>query len=181
MKGHMDIMVSLKDLAKQILIKDRYVAQMVFFITNDQIINMSPVDSIVETIKKNAKVSDYDFKILCWITVGIFAKTIKCEKVILIIDAAMRSTKNLSDSLDPTERPLTYPKSMRTECIILDEVDLKTGTDRYMMVPYKGGDGDPVQFLENEVTDIDKIESIFTEFVMKGYKEDFDFMGHGKK
>ena len=46
--------------------------------------------------------------------------------------------------MDSTEAPLTYPRSMRTECILINGIPLPDGKDEMIMIPYKGGEGEPL-------------------------------------
>lgn len=110
--------------------------------------------------------------------IGGMAQKLKANRVIIIWDAAFR-TVAASDAKsafnDQTERPLLYPKSMRTECIIVNEVLLPSGDDQTIVIPYKGGEGEPVEFLSDDpVTKAlaeggAKFESRFTQLILDGY------------
>lgn len=112
--------------------------------------------------------------------IGGMAAKLNADRVILIWDAAFRTvdkanTENVFN--DQTERPLLYPKSMRTECIILNEVLLPSGDDQTIVIPYKGGEGEPVEFLSDDpVTKAlaesgAKFESRFTQLILDGYNK----------
>ena len=65
-----------------------------------------------------------------------------------IWDAAFR-TLAPEQVYDETESPLSYPKSMRTECIVINSIGLPSGKEETIFVPYKGGEGEPVEFLDS--------------------------------
>jgi hypothetical protein len=66
---------------------------------------------------------------------------------------------------------------MRTECIIVYEVLLPSGQDNTITVPYKGGEGKPIEFVQWEeriakaLKEGGKYQSRFTELILEGYKK----------
>lgn len=76
---------------------------------------------------------------------GIAAKKYGCEEVAFLCDAAMKTYKGVNpNELDATERPLTYPKSMRQECLVFTILEMKTSAGKMYITPYKEVDDDYV-------------------------------------
>ena len=101
--------------------------------------------------------------------VGVIAKQQQASQVFIITDAAMKQmSPEAIKTYDETDAPLTYPKSMRTECIIIHFIDLKSGNSETCIVPYKGGDKEPVVFLPELPKDV-PYKNWFTEMILKGY------------
>ena len=101
---------------------------------------------------------------------GVMAKQIGADSVVFIWDGAFR-TLPPDFKYNETEAPLSYPKSMRTECIILNGISLPSGKDYTVIVPYKGGEGEPVEFLPNNLPEGAKFESRFTELAVDGWNK----------
>ena len=161
----------IKECAKEILVKDGYVSP-VFFIALDEQLIMEPQSvGIIDKIygdnlpAEEAKTRE----VFC---LGAIAKKFGGNRLIMVWYAAMRTmTPDAQyDPSDPTEQPLSYPKSMRTECIIVNDINLLTGEDKTLIVPYKGGDGEPVVFLPDLDTP-DEIQSRFTAIALEGYRK----------
>jgi hypothetical protein len=165
-----ELLETFKDTAKKILEHDKFVAPVVFFIKEGTVIQMVSIDQLARSIiPKELKIGSSDYKHLCYVSIGIFANCIGAEKVIIIIDAAMREGPVPPEELDDTELPLSYPKSMRTECIVILEIDLKMEKDDVRIVPYKGGDGEPVEFIDRDFSNMEGMKSAFTHYILKGY------------
>ena len=60
---------------------------------------------------------------------------------------------------------------MRTECLIFNDISFVTGKDATHVIPYKGGAGKPVEFLENTLPDGVSMDSRFTEIALEGYNK----------
>jgi len=104
---------------------------------------------------------------------GVMAKFLQADTVLFVWDAAMRSV-NPEDPYDATESPLTYPESMRTECIVIEAVKIPSGKEEIMITPYKGGNGKPVEFLPvPESNQMDNYESRIGKIVLHGYNTPF--------
>jgi len=104
--------------------------------------------------------------------IGCLAKALGANRVIVIWDGAFRSVENPKDfKYDDTEAPLSYPRSMRTECLIFNEVWVPEGKDHTVIVPYKGGEGVPVEFLPDDKFNQEGVnyQSRFTEIILAGY------------
>lgn len=84
------------------------------------------------------------------IAAGILASKYDADYVALLWDAAFRELPSDTDpnNIEATELPLTYPKSMRVECLVMYGIPLPTGSEDFLIVPYKGGEGEPVEFLD---------------------------------
>jgi hypothetical protein len=110
--------------------------------------------------------------------IGALARVMGADRVVMIWDAAFRTLKAVKDPQavmeDPTERPLLYPREMRTECLIINEIQLPSGKDHTTIVPYKGGEGEPVEFLDgSELNKPDlACESRFTKIILAAYGRD---------
>jgi hypothetical protein len=100
---------------------------------------------------------------------GALAKKLGANRLIMIWDAAMRTVPP-DIKYNETEAPLTYPRSMRTECIIINDILFDTGKDNTTVIPYKGGDKEPVEFIENKFEGVNP-ESRFTEVAINGYNK----------
>jgi hypothetical protein len=102
---------------------------------------------------------------------GLVAKKLGADLVIMSWDAAFRSVD--SKDVDPTEAPLLYPRSHRTECLMFESVSLPSGTSKIQVIPYKGGEGEAVEFLPGEdfIKDDMKFESRFTKIVVEGWNK----------
>lgn len=151
----MSVVEDLKVIAKRLLEKDGFLSPVIFLIKNDQLmiepIPMEAIDKIMGA--------------------GLMAKDFGADKIILIWDAAFRTVDKLPEPYDETEAPLTYPKSMRTECILLNEIEVPSGKDNTIVIPYKGGDGEPVEFLPDNLPEEAKFKSRFTEIALQGYNK----------
>jgi hypothetical protein len=102
---------------------------------------------------------------------GAMAGMLNADHVVMLWDAAFKTLPEGTDidKLDEYERPLLYPKSMRTECVILSSVSVPDGDEDLRIVPYSGGDGEPVKWLPEKLPSGVNAESRFTEIARKGY------------
>ncbi len=107
------------------------------------------------------------------LTAGVMARVLGADMVVMVWDAAFRTVDAKDkDDLDETDAPLTYPKSMRTECVIVHGIDLRDGGTHIDMAPYKGGDGEPVEFLpKDEKWAEAEFSTRFDDLIRKGYGE----------
>lgn len=107
------------------------------------------------------------------IMAGIMAKAMGADMVVMVWDAAFRTMDaDSKDGIDETEMPLSYPKSMRTECIIVHGIDLRDGGTHIDIAPYKGGDGEPVEFLPKDDKWAEaEFSTRFDELIKQGYEE----------
>ena len=99
---------------------------------------------------------------------GVMARKLNADTVILTWDAAYRMVPAGTD-YDETEAPLSYPKNMRTECLIIEGISVPSGKEECAIISYKGGDGEPVEFLSNDLPKDAPFESRFANIVLKGY------------
>jgi hypothetical protein len=178
----MSVTEDLMEIAKRNLITHGHVEPVFFLLKDDEFVippqSMAMLDRIYERLS-GEKLNLEDGKSQWVYMIGILAKATEANRVVMIWDAAFKTydgpvsadkAKN-----DPTEKPLLYPKAMRTECIILNEVLVPSGEDKTVIVPYKGGEGEPVEFLNNskleQATKEGHYESRFTEIILEGYNK----------
>jgi hypothetical protein len=171
----MPLLEDLIEAAKELLVKDRHLIP-VFFLAHDEELVFEPTPmSMFDKVYGNDLNLD-DTKTRDTFLVGGMAKGLGANRVIMIWDAALRTVnpQQFPSGYSSLESPLTYPKSMRTECIIINEVFLPSGKDNTIIVLYKGGDGEPVEFLpENNIFKQAgaHYKSRFTEIVLDGYNK----------
>jgi hypothetical protein len=112
-----------------------------------------------------------DEKIAFYMAVGEISKENNAHTVILVSDAAMRRLTNPEDFekaiRDPLEQPLTYPKSMRMECIIVSVHDFTTGKSSTLVQVYKDDTG-RVEYVD-EVEKMGNFNVGLLEWVKEGY------------
>lgn len=104
---------------------------------------------------------------------GAACRDMDATRVVLVNDAAMKTYdpgQYDMHHLDPTETPLTYPKSMRTEVIMVMDHALGTDKTEMLMQPYRDADG-KVEFLpvDEELRNM-KFESGLVECVEEGFR-----------
>jgi hypothetical protein len=157
---------AIKKVAKDNLLKDGYLVPVFFVLIRDSIIMEPQPINIIDKIY-GSDLSSEESKTRAVFCIGAIAKKFGGDRIIMIWDAAMR-TVDAGFKYTPDEAPLTYPKSMRTECLIINDIDFLMGEDKTCVVPYKGGDGEPVVFLP-EPAGLDSMESRFTQIAMDGY------------
>jgi len=102
---------------------------------------------------------------------GGTARIAKAEYLITLNDAAARhfsSPEQAQYMLDnpETEAPLTYPKSMRQECVIAQVIDFSTREASVVMMPYSG---DHPNFKFEEPTEMIKCQGALANSVLKGW------------
>lgn len=150
-----EVVHNILDLAKQNLVKDGKLLPVAFLFKGDEMLKIFPMTMSA------GKGGDHTG--MNTAAAGTMAAINGADRVILLWEAAMKKyTKNTKpEDVDETELPLTYPKSMRTECIILLDVQLVGEKSHIEVVPFKGGEGEPVEFIENELSDMGGFESRF--------------------
>jgi hypothetical protein len=161
------LLETLIEAAKKSLEKDGHICP-VFFLLRDDSFVMKPTPMAYFDKISGAKLNAEESKTRDVFLIGGLAQKLGANKVILIWDAAMR-TASANQEYSALEAPLTYPKSMRTECIIINEIWLPEGKDHTTIIPYKGGDGEPVEFLPNNFPEGATLKSRFTEVALDGY------------
>jgi hypothetical protein len=166
------LMDDLKRLAKEILVKDGNHQPMFFLCSDEQIIGTPLRTAMFDEVYKD-NLNAEDSKTRSVYCMGALAKELGANRLIMIWDAAMRMAApgtSLGD-IDVTEMPLQFPKSMRTECLIFNDISFVTGKDVTSVIPYKGGAGEPVKFLKNNLPEGASLESRFTDIALKGYNK----------
>lgn len=158
----LELLNKILERAKENLERDRIIAPMVIF-SKDGL-----DDLIVIPMLFKSEFTSEENKTQNAIAAGAFAGGVGAEIVILVWDAAYR-TISADTVYDETELPLTYPKNMRTECLLIEGIDIQSGTEQILIAPYKGGDGEPVEFLPDTFPKNNEMESRFKELVLKGY------------
>jgi len=151
--------------AKTALERDRHLANMILLVKGGSVLPLPMMGfegvPAGESKSRNA------------LAAGLLARKLGAEMVVMVWDAAMRTMPKGTDidEVDETEMPLSYPKSMRTECVVVHGIDLRDGGKHVEIAPYKGGDGEPVEFLE-----LDKnlegapMDTRFDELILEGYE-----------
>lgn len=169
----------IESIAKQNLVKYGYLEGMVFITHGESLVidplPMSLLDGVMNRISGD-KLGSYDYKSKTALAAGGLCRKHCGDRVILIWDAAFMTCDiaSRSELEKPENAPLTQPRGLRTECLIINDIKLPSGEDRIKVTPYKGGlDGKkwvgPVEFLEKTYPDEAKFESRFTELILKGY------------
>jgi len=155
--------------AKESLKKDGFLNPAFFLFQNDKQIYGSLMSLFDEMLGHPPNMGEAKTRNV--ILVGVLAKELKADRVVLIWDAAFRMVdKKDAPEYSELEAPLTYPKSMRTECLIIENINILSGKDSVEIIPYKGGEGYPVEFLPDILPkEMGKYESRFPELVLKGY------------
>lgn len=154
----MKILNEITNLTKEILKKDGFLTPVFLTFKSDQLIG-EPQSMLLEEDIPAEEAKDKSTFIA-----GVTARIRNADSIILIWDAAFR-TFDSSKEYDQTEAPLTYPKSLRTECIVIYEIKLTSGKTNIKIILYKGGDKEPVEFLP-EIPDEQTFESRFTDIVL---------------
>lgn len=97
---------------------------------------------------------------------GILAAVADAVAICTIQDVAMKGfDRDVTD--DPTERPLLYPKSMRTEAILLSYLNVRTGETDFCIQCYKDTDG--IEYIDTPTFSV--MESNLLKYVMNGYQQ----------
>jgi len=168
----MDLIDIIKNQAKELLVLMKCIKPMVFFADKGKVSQIIPLMEIAEHLPESMK-SDKSIKIsdVALMASGLMAKSLDFDEVIVVHDAAMKQVDSLDDN-DITKTPATYPKSMRLEAIIVFNVKFPSKDTELRVVPYKGGDGDDVTFVEEEIN-INKADfsSHLVEKIIFGYEK----------
>ena len=161
-----ELLSQILDIAKQCLVKDGCLLPVGFVVRDGEVLQVMPLD---KSSPNNVSLDDKGYNIFL---LGAAACLLKADHVVMIWDAAFKTYPKDTDmqGLDEYERPLLYPKSMRTECIIMNSIGLPDGDDETKIVPYKGGDGIPVEWLPDYDMDDSAVTSRFTKIAQDGYK-----------
>ena len=128
------IYVDLLNQAKQILLQGQEIVPMGFLFKEGELQEIVPL-----------AFKDQEQKHEMLFTLGHAGYMLHMDTIGFLSDAAMRAVPPDTDTSDLTETPLTYPKSMRQECVILTILDPSTGkTDLYTLKYKEATDGTPV-------------------------------------
>lgn len=161
MENLVNIVKSTLDFAKVLLKKDGILPPVVFMYKQDR--------SSIIPVKFNGDREKHAF----YTSIGSACKRFGATRVVLVNDAAMRSFDSSDDYekilQDPTEAPLTYPKSMRTEVIIVLGYDFETNSTEMLMQPYKELDGGKIEFLDPPKETFTEFESGLIDSIKDGY------------
>lgn len=154
------------ELAKRAIIKDGYLMNVIILV-KDGAQTALPHQAFEGVPSNEAKGRNA-------LLAGAAAATTGADMVVMVWDAAMLKMPpdTDTDKLDETDMPLSYPRSMRTECIIVHGMDFKGGESHIEVAPYKGGDGKPVEMLPRD-NDLDgaSMSCRFNELIKKAYDE----------
>lgn len=107
--------------------------------------------------------------------VGSVCKSMGLDIVLLINDAAMREMKTdeevafIRKNYD-TESPLSYPKSMRTECLIALGHNFHSGEQIIIAQPYKNAEDGSLDFSRKPVS-LPQSDSAIVDSILKGWEE----------
>ena len=162
----------LKKIAKEHLVRDGG-HQPIFFLCSDEQILGEPLPTVMFDQHYKDNLNAEDSKTRSVYCMGILARKLRANRLIMIWDAAMRMATpgtNL-ENLGTEDMPLQFPRSMRTECLIINDISFITGKDITTVIPYKGGAGKPVEFLANVIPDGASLDSRFTDIALKGYNK----------
>ncbi|MBE3144542.1 MAG: hypothetical protein IMZ61_11555 [Planctomycetes bacterium] len=167
------------EIAKKNLVQDKYLSATFILVKGEEFVLPPTPIAMLGKVRATHGYGDLNMeesKTLDTILIGSLAKVYGADRVILIWDAAFR-VADPNVPYDETEAPLSYPKSMRTECIMASEVLLPSGQDTVITIPYKGGEGEPVEFVQWEekiakaMKEGGKIQSRFTKLILEGYNK----------
>lgn len=157
-----EILQKMVEAAKANLIKDGYLAAVMMWFKDKELI-AGP--NLHVDFKRPTSDESKDLNILA---AGMFAKEIGADTVVFVWDGALRHMDNLDQAYDITESPLSYPESMRTECVVIEGIKVPSGEEDVIIIPYKGGNGKPIEFLPVD-NDMAQYESRISEIVLRGY------------
>lgn len=154
-----EIVAHFMEPAKKTLVADKYLTPCVVCIGGA---NIWPIPVTAEQM---------DHKVAFYRAIGSTCKQYGCCVVVLINDCAMKSCPKGVDPeewwSDPTERPTTYPKSMRTDLIMVGAMDLINKKKAFAVQPYREEDGKIVFF--DLKAPVDSFESGLFDCVEEGY------------
>jgi hypothetical protein len=150
--------------AKQNLVNDGYIYPVSFIFKAGQLVKIMPLSYEANECNDSKGINAY--------AAGIAASLFEGDYVAMVWDAAFRSlpSDTKPEDIDATEAPLTYPKSMRTECIVVFGVSVTNDHEDIVMAPYKGGEGEPVEFIKVKNLPPETVfKHRFSEIIRKGY------------
>lgn len=159
--------------AKQNLVKDGELSPIFFLCRGEQFVMPPALMSMFDRICGHIPDMD-EAKSRNVFLIGGMARKLNADRVIMIWDAAFRTVEpaNAQSTMDDqTERPLLYPKTMRTECLIVEDIPLPSGEGHTDVIPYKGGEGVPVEFLPDTFPKDACYESRFPKLILQGYNK----------
>lgn len=146
--------------AKELLIKDGELCPIAFIFKGHFMSVAPPIPTDIETDKyRNMAI------------VGGFARSAQADCLLALFDGAAKhydtpeQAKYAMENHE-TEAPLSYPKSMRQECIIAQVVDFKTRKAYAVLLNYSG---DHPNFKFEEPTEMVVIEGAMAEYAFKGW------------
>jgi hypothetical protein len=151
----------LLEIAKKNLEKDGFLTNVAVIVKDDSM-NIAPL---------TWETNDENYKMIG--LVGMACKKMGAGTVYLILDAALRQFTNPEDykfamANQATEAPLMYPESMRTECIIIFNVDLKAKTYTLLTQMYKKQD-EKINWLEKIPALQQDAQSGIVDALLEGY------------
>jgi len=155
-----ELILKLLEKAKEMLIKDGKLYP-ISFIIKGHLMSLAPaIPTEVETNKyRNMAI------------LGGFARGTQADFVVALFDGAAKhydtpeQAKYAMENPD-TESPLSYPKSMRQECVIAQVVDFKTRKSYASLLPYSG---DHPNFKFEEPTEMVETGGAMADYAIKGW------------
>lgn len=152
---------SVMDIAKQNLLQDGHLSPVTICVT-PQGIKVIP-----------AQFRNDGEKHAFYTAVGAACRDFGTTRIFLVNDAALRILDKkdfpVEGYLDPTETPLTYPKSMRTEVIVVLDHDFSSKKTDYLFQPYTDTDN-KIEFITSDQIPSDMtIEGALIDCVEEGY------------
>jgi hypothetical protein len=102
---------------------------------------------------------------------GVVGQKMQADLLVTVYDAAMRAVP-IGTEIDPDiDGPLSYPKSMRTECLVLSAINLPSGENETIVETYEGGEGMPVVWKGPPDMQGGHYENNLSLVVMNGWKK----------
>ena len=160
-----DILKDVAELAKLNLSQDRHLTPVIMWFKEGRM--AFPPQMMHDFPDCN----EYDNKTRNVWAAGVLAHKLHADFLILVWDAAFRTVSNPEEYTHATEAPLLYPKTMRTECIVVEGISLPSGTEDTTMIPYKGGEDEPVEFLPNDLPEGAAFKSRFADIAVDGWNQ----------
>lgn len=155
--------------AKEELVKNGIVKPKVLFERRGRLIPPAPMEALDELDERlGISRNEYDRKSRDVYMAGVLARLVHADKVFLVWDAAIKECSR-ETKVDDTMTPLTYPRSMRTDCLIVQTVDVILWKEEVKILPYKGGEGKPIEFLPLP-EGWEKSSTRFLDLIRKGYE-----------
>jgi hypothetical protein len=138
----MPILENLIEIAKKNLVKDGRL-EPVFFLLRDEEFAYLPMSMVsigrIYARQGHAPLNAEDTKTRDMYTIGGLAKGFRANRVVTIMDGAFRTIENPPAEYDDTEAPLSYPKSMRTEALTIQDMLLPSGESHVTVVALTRG------------------------------------------